>query len=301
MAPTHGGTVPCCRSMRVVSVDRHDERGICRMKKHSTDTGNGVPADLNPDESRLGERTEFMTRAGRWCNGSTPPPVGGDPGSNPVASAKESASDTVCGFLFAVLAQWSVLQSSKLMMRVRFPYTARYDSMPVGSSRRGSHDHAGRVRWFTPPFVRRTREYRQRPSSYGWMMRTALCRKGWCESDKAYPPSAGKVSWNAGDCVSCQPTHRMWERSRGAWGFSPRDPCHASCCSMRVHRKHECRIRHEWSNPQWTARAYPCGLPAHAFVAQPVEAMRQGRIQSGFESRRKHWRKRGRQRRPYRS
>lgn len=147
--------------------------------------------------------------------------------------------------------------------------------------------------------VRRTREYRQRPSSYGWMMRTALCRKGWCESDKAYPPSAGKVSWNAGDRVSCQPTHRMWERSRGAWRFSPCDPCHASCCSMRVHRKHECRIRHEWSNPQWTARAYPCGLPAHAFVAQPVEAMRQGRIQSGFESRRKHWRKCGRQRRPY--
>lgn len=184
-----------------------------------------------------------MTRnhAGRWCNGSTPPPVGGDPGSNPVASAKESASDTVCGFLFAVLAQWSVLQSSKLMMRVRFPYTARYDSMPVGSSRRGSHDHAGRVRWFTPPFVRRTREYRQRPSSYGWMMRTALCRKGWCESDKAYPPSAGKVSWNAGDRVSCQPNHRMWKRSRGAWGFSPCDPCHASCCSMRVHRKHECK------------------------------------------------------------
>lgn len=26
-----------------------------------------------------------------WCNGSTPPPVGGDPGSNPVASARESA------------------------------------------------------------------------------------------------------------------------------------------------------------------------------------------------------------------
>lgn len=87
-----------------------------------------------------------MTRAGRWCNGQHATPVGGDPGSNPVASAKESASDTVCGFLFAVLAQWSVLQSSKLMMRVRFPYTARYDSMPVGSSRRGSHDHAGRVR-----------------------------------------------------------------------------------------------------------------------------------------------------------
>lgn len=44
----------------------------------------------------------IMTRnhAGRWCNGSTPPPVGGDPGSNPVASARESASDTVCGFQF---------------------------------------------------------------------------------------------------------------------------------------------------------------------------------------------------------
>lgn len=93
-------------------------------------------AGLHPDESRLGERTEFMTRAGRWCNGSTPPPVGGDPGSNPVASARESASDTVCGFLFAVLAQRLVPQPSKLMMRVRFPYTARYDSMPVGSSRR---------------------------------------------------------------------------------------------------------------------------------------------------------------------
>lgn len=80
----------------------------------------------------------IMTRnhAGRWCNGQHATPVGGDPGSNPVASAKESASDTVCGFLFAVLAQRSVLQSSKLMMRVRFPHTARYDSMPVGSSRR---------------------------------------------------------------------------------------------------------------------------------------------------------------------
>lgn len=32
-------------------------------------------AGLHPDESRLGERTEFMTRAGRWCNGSTPPPL----------------------------------------------------------------------------------------------------------------------------------------------------------------------------------------------------------------------------------
>lgn len=257
-------------------------------------------AGLHPDESRLGERTEFMTRAGRWCNGSTPPPVGGDPGSNPVASAKESASDTVCGFLFAVLAQWSVLQSSKLMMRVRFPYTARYDSMPVGSSRRGSHDHAGRVRWFTSPFVRRTRGPSPAPIIL-WV-------------DDSHQPSVGRVGANP--IKPIRPVRERFPGTRataflvsrptgcgnglgGAWRFSPCDPCHASCCSMRVHRKHECRIRHEWSNPQWTARAYPCGLPAHAFVAQPVEAMRQGRIQSGFESRRKHWRKRGRQRRPY--
>lgn len=142
-------------------------------------------------------------------------------------------------------------------------------------------------------------DHRQRPSSYEWMMRTALCRKGWCESDKAYPPSAGKVSWNAGDRVSCQPNHRMWKRSRGAWGFSPVIPVMPRVAVCASTASMSARIRHEWSNPQWTARAYPCGLPAHAFVAQPVEAMRQGRIQSGFESRRKHWRKRGRQRRPY--
>lgn len=242
-----------------------------------------------------------MTRAGRWCNGQHATPVGGDPGSNPVASAKESASDTVCGFLFAVLAQWSVLQSSKLMMRVRFPYTARYDSMPVGSSRRGSHDHAGRVRWSTPPFVRRTRG----PSSAPIIL--------WV--DDSHQPSVGRVGANP--IKPIRPVRERFPGTRataflvsrptgcgnglgGAWGFSPRDPCHASCCSMRVHRKHECRIRHEWSNPQWTARAYPCGLPAHAFVAQPVEATIQGTVRSGFESRRKHWRKRGRQRRPIR-
>lgn len=243
-----------------------------------------------------------MTRnhAGRWCNGSTPPPVGGDPGSNPVASAKESASDTVCGFLFAVLAQWSVLQSSKLMMRVRFPYTARYDSMPVGSSRRGSHDHAGRVRWSTPPFVRRTRGPSPAPIIL-WV-------------DDSHQPSVGRVGANPIKPIrpvrerfpGTRATAFLVSRTTGCGngleehGVSapvipvmPRVAVCASTASMSA------RIRHEWSNPQWTARAYPCGLPAHAFVAQPVEAMRQGRIQSGFESRRKHWRKRGRQRRPY--
>lgn len=196
-------------------------------------------AGLHPDESRLGERTEFMTRAGRWCNGSTPPPVGGDPGSNPVASARESASDTVCGFLFAVLAQRSVLQSSKLMMRVRFPYTARYDSMPVGSSRRDV---------MTMRFVSDDPRFRLfdghadiAGAHHSRMMRTALRRKGRRESDKAYPPSAGKVSWNAGDRVSCQPTHRLWERSRWSMGVTARDPCHASCRDTRVHRRHGCR------------------------------------------------------------
>ena len=38
--------------------------------------------------------------------------------------------------LFAVLAQRSVPQPSKLMMRVRLPRTARHDSMPTGGSRR---------------------------------------------------------------------------------------------------------------------------------------------------------------------
>ena len=139
-----------------------------------------------------------MTRAGRWCNGSTPPPVGGDPGSNPVASAKESASDTVCGFLFAVLAQWSVPQSSKLITRVRFPYTARYDSMPVGSSRRVSHDHAGRVRWSTSPFVRRTRGPSPAPIIL-WV-------------DDSHQPSVGRVGANP-----IKPIRPVRERFPGTW------------------------------------------------------------------------------------
>ena len=138
-------------------------------------------AGLHPDESRLGERTEFMTRAGRWCNGSTPPPVGGDPGSNPVASARESASDTVCGFLFAVLAQRLVPQSSKLITRVRFPYTARYDSMPVGSSRR---DVMTRRFVSDDPRLRLFDGHADIAGAHhSRMMRTALRRKGRRESD----------------------------------------------------------------------------------------------------------------------
>ena len=125
----------------------------------------------------------IMTRnhAGRWCNGQHATPVGGDPGSNPVASARESASDTVCGFLFAVLAQRLVPQSSKLITRVRFPYTARYDSMPVGSSRRDV---------MTMRFVSDDPRLRLfdghadiAGAHHSRMMRTALRRKGRRESD----------------------------------------------------------------------------------------------------------------------
>ena len=72
-------------------------------------------------------------------------------------------------------------------------------------------------------------------------MRTAPCRRGRRESDEAYPPSAEKVSCSVIDHAACQPTHRLWERSRWSMGVTARDPCHASCRSMRVHRGHGCR------------------------------------------------------------
>lgn len=107
-------------------------------------------------------------------------------------------------------------------------------------------------------------------------MRTALV-EGWCESDKAYPAQCeGFTERGRPRFLSADPG---CERSRGM-EVQPSGHCHASCCSMR-HRKHECRIRHEWSNPQWTARAYPCGLPA-AFRSPPVEQC--ARTSSRFES-----------------
>ena len=45
---------------------------------------------------------------------------------------------------------------------------------------------------------------------------------------------------------------------------------HAVVCASTASMS--ARIRHEWPHRLWTARAYPCGLPAHAFVAQAVEA-----------------------------
>lgn len=97
-------------------------------------------------------------------------------------------------------------------------------------------------------------DHRQRPSSYEWMMRTALCRKGWCESDKAYPPSAGQVSWNAGDRVSCQPNHRMWKRSRGAWASQPVIPVMPHAVVRASTAGMGAGIRHEWPDRLWTVR-----------------------------------------------
>lgn len=54
------------------------------------------------------------------------------------------------------------------------------------------------------------------------MMRTALRRRGRRESDVSRTTGCGNGLG-------------------GAWEFSPCDPCHASRCSMRVHRKHECK------------------------------------------------------------
>lgn len=140
------------------------------------------------------------------------------------------------------------------MMRVRFPHTARYDSMPVGSSRRAVMtmrvvSDGPRLRLFGGHA-----DHRRRPSSYEWMMRTALRRKGWCESDKAYPPSAGKVSWNAGDRVPCQPTHRMWERSRGAWASQPVIPVMPHAVVRASTAGMGAGIRHEWPDRLWTVR-----------------------------------------------
>lgn len=127
----------------------------------------GVPTGLRCNESSV-RRTHghvIMTRdhAGHWCKWTARHPLWMEvrvrgprcPLRNPLEKIKVKR---VRGFLFfAVLAQRSVSQSSKLMMRVRFPYTARYESMPVGSSRRGSHDHVDRVRYPRLRFVRRTR------------------------------------------------------------------------------------------------------------------------------------------------
>ena len=141
------------------------------------------------------------------------------------------------------------------MMRVRFPYTARYDSMPVGSSRRGSHDHATRVRWSTSPFVRRTRGPSPAPIIL-WV-------------DDSHQPSVGRVGANP-----IKPIRPVRERFPGTWataflvsrptgcgngleehgGSAPVIPVmpHAAVCASTASMS--ARIRHEWPDRLWTVR-----------------------------------------------
>ena len=119
-----------------------------------------------------------------------------------------------------MLAQRSVLQSSKLMMRVRFPHTARYDSMPVGSSRRAVMtmrvvSDGPRLRLFGGHA-----DHRRRPSSYGWMMRTALCGNGL------------GGAWASQPVIPVMP-HAVVRASTAGMGAG---------------------IRHEWPDRLWTVR-----------------------------------------------
>ena len=91
----------------------------------------------------------------------------------------------------AVLAQRLVPQPSTLMMRVRFPHTARYDSTSRWDARRDVMT------------VRIVSGIRVPVCSTGmdavapitpWMMRTVPCRRDRSESDEPTRPVAGKVS-----------------------------------------------------------------------------------------------------------
>lgn len=89
---------------------------------------------------------------------------------------------------------------------------------------------------------------------------SAQCGKGFLQRDRsrclsADPQAVGTVSVEHGVSAPVIPVMP-----------------HAAVCASTAGMS--ARIRHEWPDRLWTARAYPCGLPAHAFVAQPVEAMR---------------------------
>ena len=152
-------------------------------------------------------------------------------------------------------------------MRVRFPYTARYDSMPVGSSRRVSHDHAGRVRWSTSPFVRRTRGPSPAPIIL-WV-------------DDSHQPSVGRVGANPikpirpvrerfpgtrATAFLVSRTTGLWERSR--WEHGRHSPCSLSCLMPQYARPPQAWVQGSGTkrpDRSWTARAYPCGLFAQCF------------------------------------
>lgn len=82
-------------------------------------------------------------------------------------------------------------------------------------------------------------DYRRRPSFQDDA--NSPRRRGRRESDQPIRPLRKRFpeTWVTAFLVS-RPTG-CGNGLGGAWEFSPCDPCHASCCSMRVHRKHECK------------------------------------------------------------
>ena len=140
------------------------------------------------------------------------------------------------------------------MMRVRFPYTARYDSMPVGSSRR-----AVMTMWIVSDGPRLRlfgghADHRRRPSSYEWMMRTALCRKGWCESDQPIRPVRERFPGTRATAFLVSRPTGCGNGLGGAWASQPVIPVmpHAVVCASTAGMG--AGIRHEWPDRLWTVR-----------------------------------------------
>lgn len=115
-------------------------------------------------------------------------------------------------------------------------------------------------------------DYRRRPSFQDDA--NSPRRRGRRESDQPIRPVRKRFpeTWVTASLVS-RPTG-CGNGLGGAWASQPVILVmpHAAVCASTASMS--ARIRHEWPDRLWTARAYPCGLPAHAFVAQPVEAMR---------------------------
>ena len=151
-----------------------------------------------------------------------------------------------------MLAQRLVPQSSKLITRVRFPYTARYDSMPVGRSRRDvmtmrfvSDDP--RLRLFDGHA-----DYRRRPSFQDDA--NSPRRRGRRESDQPIRPVRKRFpeTWVTAFLVS-RPTgcgNGLEEHGSSA-PVIPVMP-HAVVCASTASMS--ARIRHEWPDRLWTVR-----------------------------------------------
>lgn len=127
--------------------------------------------------------------------------------------------------------------------------------MPVGSSRRGSHDHAGRVRWSASPFVRRTRG----PSPAPIIL--------WVD-DANSPPSEGV---GANPIKPIRPVRERFPGTRataflvsrptgcgnglgGAWASQPVIPVMPHAVVRASTAGMGAGIRHEWPDRLWTVR-----------------------------------------------